>query len=54
MVSDSYILIPSQTIVNKEAIGGNQAAKVITAVEAAAISTTSLVESTSHVISSLK
>ena len=45
MVSDSYILMPSQTIVNKEAIGGSQAAKVITAVDAAAMSTTSLPDS---------
>ena len=38
--------MPSHTIVNKDAVGGNQAANAKTPVEAAATSTTSLPSST--------
>jgi len=50
-VSDSYILIANQIMVRIEAVGGNQAAIVKTAVDAAATSSTCLVSST--IISSL-
>jgi hypothetical protein len=45
-VSDSYILRAIHTIVNKEAVGGNQAARDKTAVDAAATSIACLVSST--------